>query len=126
MLQHTPLLGLVWVAYLHWLQPAHFAKPQASQSPGWHSQRQVPPQHSYAGPLVHCVQPAPQLFLSLSVSASHPSDDVLLQSRQAPRQAKPHEAPSQVAVEWAGTGQGVHEAPQVATLLFDAQAPPQS
>jgi hypothetical protein len=38
----------------------------------------------------------------------------------------PHDVPSQVAVPFVGTGQAVHEAPHVATLVFDTHSPPQS
>lgn len=51
---------------------------------------------------------------------------------QAPRQdLKPalqvalHEVPLQVAVPFVGTGHGVHDRPQLLTLLFDTQVPPQ-
>jgi len=40
-------------------------------------------------------------------------------------QAIPHEVPLQVAEPLAGTAHALHEAPQVAGLVFDAQLPPQ-
>jgi hypothetical protein len=42
-------------------------------------------------------------------------------------QVKPHDVPLQVAVPFAGAVHGVvHEAPHVATAVFDTQVPPQS
>jgi hypothetical protein len=38
----------------------------------------------------------------------------------------PQEVPLQVAVLLAGTGQAVHEEPQLLTLVFDEQALPQT
>ena len=38
----------------------------------------------------------------------------------------PHDVPSQVAVPVVGTGQAVHDDPQLCTLLFAAQLLPQT
>jgi hypothetical protein len=72
-------------------------------------------------------QPVPQLVpigLSVTVPAAPPApaDDTF---RLKVGILTPQAVPSQVALPIAGTGQAVHELPQVCTLLLDTHMPPQ-
>jgi hypothetical protein len=72
-------------------------------------------------------QPVPQLVpigltVTVPVAPPAPAADTF---RLKVGMLTPQEVPSQVALPIVGTGQAVHEVPQVCTLLLDTHRPPQ-
>jgi hypothetical protein len=69
---------------------------------------------------------APQLAVSASRFVSQPSAGAPLQSANPGAHVMPHWLPSQVAIAFAGAGQGAQLVPHVSVLMSLAQALPQA
>ena len=130
---HTPPARQVMVPCGSWCAasvqstPAQLVTASDTQMPPswWKPASQAVSTHA---PAVHVPVPLGNAFVQSSGGEPHAS---LVSGAHAPAsswkpalQAMPQLAPSHVAEPFAGAAQGVHEAPQLCTLVSCAQAPP--
>jgi hypothetical protein len=119
---HRSLLHGLPEAHCESLQQAAHTPPPQSRSPPVHTQ--WPDTHACPAP--HAVPHAPQLFTSLVVSTSQPSEAMALQSANPVSHVNPHAPIAHVAVPCATVEQTAPQPPQFETLAcVSTQPPPQ-